>query len=129
MDRNFAYGGKYAVDRARELLDSRIRDAVNAVIEDYNGDEYAVNDAIDAIVGLSNHWGLAWPPEDWEAINKGMVASKHRESAAYFYYLGVRSLFVNDDITAQRCFEWAKHKGYNDGAKGKKLARHLENLT
>ena len=58
-----------------------------------------------------------------------MRKSSHSESATYFYYLGVKSLFRNYRLAAKRCFKRAKCKGYDDGAGGKKLAEHLENLT
>ncbi len=67
--------------------------------------------------------------DDKEVVNR-MKDSNHPESATYFYYLGVQSLFLNDrTVLAQRCFEWAKHKDYDDGADGTKLAKHLENLN
>ena len=81
IDRNFAYGGQESVDKAIELLDSRIGDIYNP------------------------------------------------KSATDFYYLGVESLFRNDRLTAQRCFEWTEKLGYDDGANGAKLAKHLENLV
>ena len=51
------------------------------------------------------------------------------KSATDFYYLGVESLFRNDRLTAQRCFEWAQELDYDDGANGAKIAKHLDNLT
>ena len=45
------------------------------------------------------------------------------------YYEGVRSLFRGDGTNALRCFKLAEKEGYNDGANGAKLAKHLDNLT
>ena len=53
------------------------------------------------------------------------VVSDPPESAADYYYTGVRQLFINDGFTAQLCFEKALELGYSDGAKVK---QHLENL-
>ena len=54
MDRNFAYGGKYAVDRARELLDSRLQQGfgtrLTRLSRTTTGTNTRLNDAIDAIV-------------------------------------------------------------------------------
>ena len=77
VDRDFAYGGKAAVEKAVKSLESKIK----------------------GIKGIDN------PERD--------------------YYEGVISLFINDRISARRCFELAEKGGYNDGAK---LAEHLDNL-
>ena len=53
------------------------------------------------------------------------VISSPRNSAADFYYTGVRALFKNDRITARRCFNKALELGYGDRDK---IERHLENL-
>ena len=107
MDRNFAYGGQGAVERAIELLDSRIR----------------------AAAGMAGIWVRVKDEVDDDEVVNRMENSNHPESATYFYYLGVESLFNNDLLTAQRCFEWAKYKDYDDGTDGTKLAKHLENLN
>ena len=55
--------------------------------------------------------------------------SDNPKSAADYYYSGVRFLFWNDRLHARRCFELAEKGGYDDGANGAKLAKHLDNLT
>ena len=47
------------------------------------------------------------------------------ESAADYYYTGLRSLLSNDRHTAQRAFGIALSLGYKDRAK---VEKHLENL-
>ena len=51
------------------------------------------------------------------------------KSATDFYYLGIESLLRNYPLIAQKCFKRAQELGYDDGAKGAKIAKHLENLT
>ena len=75
IDRNFRFGGKGAVEKAIELLDST----------------------------------YPWPPEGADA----------------YYYTGVKVLFNNDGLSAQRCFEIALKLGYDDQTK---IKQHLENL-
>ena len=53
------------------------------------------------------------------------VISSPPESAADFYYTGVRALFRNDEFTAQKAFKMALNLGYEDLTK---VERHLENL-
>ena len=53
------------------------------------------------------------------------MVSSPRESAADFYYTGVRALFKNDKITAQRGFNKAMELGHSDRDK---VRQHLENL-
>ena len=48
-----------------------------------------------------------------------------RESAADYYYTGVRALFKSDSIAARRSFNKSLKEGYKDLSKVK---QHLENL-
>ena len=47
------------------------------------------------------------------------------ESADDFYYLGIKSLYENDALSARDCFTLAERKGFEDT---EKLRRHQENL-
>ena len=67
-----------------------------------------------------------------EAIELVLSKIKDRDSpksATDFYYLGIESLLRNYRLIAQKCFKRAQELGYDDGAKGTKIAKHLENLT
>ena len=65
-----------------------------------------------------------------EEVNAGIelldsVVGSSGESAADFYYTGVRALFENNKITAQRSFKMALELGHEDLSK---VERHLENF-
>ena len=53
------------------------------------------------------------------------LISSPPESADDFYYLGVKSLYENDRLSAEDCFTLAERKGFEDL---EKLRQHQENL-
>ena len=57
----------------------------------------------------------------------GSKINQPRESAADFYYTGIKALFRNDDITAQRAFKMALELGYEDLTKVKRYLENFEN--
>ena len=106
-DGKFVNGGQAAVDEAIRLLDRRIKAAVDEV-------------------GICISGGAAVYDKE---VKDRMIATCHPESATFFYYLGVRSLFENSPVNPWKYFVQAMVLNYDDGDNGKKLARHLKNLN
>ena len=52
------------------------------------------------------------------------IVSDPPDTATDYYYIGVRQLFMNDGLSAERCFKIAL-AGYHDR---EKVEQHLENL-
>ena len=107
--RGAAYRHKGDYDRAIEDYDNAVRLCPNYEIDfiDRNfvyGGGNMVEQAIQLLNGEVDN-----PPEN----------------AADYYYTGVRQLFINDRLSARRCFEIALRLGYGNQAK---IEQHLKNL-
>ena len=130
-------------DQTIRELDEAIRlnpeDATNYINRGYTyykkGDfEQAIADYDSAVRHCSNyeanfidsnfaHGGQETIEAAIELLNS-MIGSPP-ESAAHFYYTGVKLLLINDIRSAKMAFEMALKLGYEDLTKVK---RHLENL-
>ena len=84
--------------------------------------------SVEKVIANSPSWSATLEPIVSLSIIDRMKAGDHPECATYFYYLGVRSLFKNDRLRAWGYFVKAKELGYDDRDRGRKLAKHLDNL-
>ena len=109
INRGYAYYEKGEYDKAIEDFDSAVR-----ICSNYE---------TDFIESHFAHGGQEEVNAGIELLNS--MVGPSCESAADFYYTGVRALFVNDRLTAWRCFERALKLGYEDR---QKVKQHLENL-
>ena len=110
INRGYAYNKKGNSTRVIEDYDSAVR--------------LCSNYETDFINSRSEHRGQEEIKAGLELLDS-MIGSP-RESAADFYYTGVKALFNNDQLSARRGFKIALELGYEDRAKVK---RHLENLN
>ncbi len=93
-------------------------------IEDYNGAvRLCSNYETDFIDSRFAHGGQEAIEAGIELLNS--VIGSPPESAADFYYTGVKLLLINDRLQAQMAFEIALNLGYKDR---EQVERHLENL-
>ena len=109
ISRGYAYLQKGENDRAIEDYDNAVR--------------LCPNYETDYIDSHFIHGGQEEVEAAIELLDS--LVSDPRETAADFYYTGVRLLFINNRHRAQRCFEIALKLGYSDR---EKVDRHLENL-
>ena len=109
LNRGYAYYKKGEYDKAIDDFDSAVRLCPNYET-DFINSEFAHGrmEAIEAAIELLDNM-IGSPPE----------------SAADFYYAGVRALFWNDKISAHRAFKKALELGYESYTK---VETHLENL-
>ena len=77
---------------------------ISLTVNIVDGGEGGVEDAVELLSKL-----IASPPE----------------SADDFYYLGIKSLYQNDKLSARDCFALAERKGYEETDR---LGQHQENL-
>lgn len=109
LDRGYAYYEKGDLDRAIEDYDNAVRLCPNYVT-DY----------------IDSHFTHGGQEEVEAAIELlDSVASTPPETAADFYYTGVRWLFINNRLSAQECFKAALELDFEDRDK---IEQHLENL-
>ena len=109
INRGYAYYKKGDFEQAIEDYDSAVR--------------LCSNYETDFVYSKFAHGGQEAVEAALELLNS--VISSPYESAADFYYAGLRALFRNDGISAQRAFKRVLELGYEDLTK---LERHLENL-
>ena len=109
INRGYAYYKKGNSEQAIEDYDSAVR-----LCSNYETDFIDSNFA---------HGGREAVEAALELLNS--VISSPYESAADFYYAGVRLLLFNNRHRAQMAFEMALNLDYKDRAK---VERHLENL-
>lgn len=109
INRGYAYYKKGDNDKAIEDFDNAVRFCPNYET-DFIDSNFAHGEieAVEAAIELLNN-----------------VIGSSCESAADFYYAGVRALLGNNKITAQRAFKVALELGHEDLTK---VERHLENL-
>ena len=109
INRGYAYSKKGDFERAIEDYDGAVRLCSNYEI-DFIDSKFANGGQEEVEAGI-------------ELLNS-MIGSPP-ESAADFYYTGVKALFNNDRLTARHAFKIALELGYENRAEVK---RHLENL-
>ena len=109
INRGYAYYKKGDFEQAIEDYDSAVRHCSNYEADFIDSNfAHGGREAIEAAIELLNS-RIGSPPE----------------SAADFYYTGVKLLLINNKHRAQRTLEIASELGYEDSTKVK---RHLENL-
>ena len=109
INRGYAYYKKGNVAQAIEDYDSAVRLCSNYET-DFIDSDFAHGGVEKVKVGLE--------------LLDSVIGSPY-ESAADFYYIGVRALFVNDKFNARLAFKIALELEYEDLTK---VEKHLENL-
>ena len=109
LNRGYAYDNKGDYNRAIKDYDNAVRLCPDYEIQFIDADK------------------IYWGKDELEKIIQrlGSVINSLGESADAYYYTGVKALFENDGLSAQRYFEIALKLGYDDRAK---IKQHLGNL-
>ena len=116
INRGYAYDNKNNTDRAIEDYDNAVR-LCSYETELNRKFAYWSIDEVDKR-------GRSEVDKVIERLN-GVINKNSPETADHYYYTGVRQLFMNDGLSAERCFKIALKLGYDDR---EKIERHLENL-